>query len=80
MLIDTSYTMYNNLEIDKLVKEYNKISLKLYKQLMRLIKAFPTIKSEKINKFLNNKIDISDLKQKIKEVKNRLKNSKNIGK
>ena len=47
---------------------------------MRLIKAFPTIKSEKINKFLNNKIDISDLKQKIKEVKNRLKNSKNIGK
>ena len=52
MLIDTSYTMYNNLEIDKLVKEYNKISLKLYKQLMRLIKAFPTIKAEKINKFL----------------------------
>ena len=80
MLIDTSYTMYNNLEIDKLVKEYNKISLKLYKQLMRLIKAFPTIKSEKINKFLNNKIDISYLKEKIKEVKNRIKNSKNIGK
>lgn len=79
-IIDTSHTMYNNLEIDKLVKEYNKISLKLYRQLMRLIKAFPTIKSEKINKFLNNKLDVSDLKEKIKEIKDKLRHSKNIGK
>ena len=72
-LKDTSYSMYNNLEINKLVKEYNKISLKLYKKLIRLIKAFPTIKSEKINKFLDNKIDITELKEKIKELKDKIK-------
>ena len=46
-------------------KEYNKISLKLYKYLKRQVKAFPTMKSESISKFLNNKLELETIKQKI---------------
>lgn len=55
--------------------EYNKLSLRLYKQLARLAKAFPTMKSESISKFLNNKFDIETIKEKIQEVTNKIRKS-----
>lgn len=73
ILVDTKNAMYSNVDVEKLIEDYNKISLQVYKQLLGLIKAFPTIKSEKINKFLNNKLDIGEIKNKIKEIKNKLK-------
>lgn len=76
MLLDTKNVMYNNVDVEKLIEDYNKISLQVYKQLLGLIKAFPTMKSEKINKFLNNKLDITEIKIKINEIKNKLKKHK----
>ncbi len=75
-LVD-SKNVVHNAELELLIKEHNKISLKIYKRLARLIKAFPTIKSDKINKFLNNKIEIEDLKEKINEIKDKIKKSRN---
>ncbi len=43
-----------------------KIKLRMYKQTKRLKKAFPKMKSESINKFLNQKIDLETLKRIIK--------------
>lgn len=42
------------------------LKLKIYKRARRLKKAFPTMKSENINLFLNQKIDFKALKEKIK--------------
>jgi len=57
-------------------KEYNKISLKLYKYLKRQVKAFPTMKSESISKFLNNKLELETIKQKIIEIKEKIRKNK----
>lgn len=43
--------------IEELKQKQENLKQKLYKQTSRLTKAFPTIKSEKLNKFLNQKID-----------------------
>jgi len=50
--------------IEELKESQEKLNKKLYKHVNRLKKAFPTIKSESINKILNNKIE---------EIKNRQK-------
>lgn len=44
-----------------------KLKIKIYKQASRLKKAFPSMKSEIITKFLNQKIDLKKLKQNIKK-------------
>jgi len=46
-----------------------KLKWKLYKQGRRLKNAFPTIQSETITNILNYKIDLQELKQKIKKTK-----------
>lgn len=46
-----------------------KLKFKLYKQGRRLKNAFPTIQSEAITSILNYKIDLQELKQKIKKTK-----------
>ena len=43
--------------IEELKQKQENLKQKLYKQTSRLTKAFPTIKSEKLNKFLNQNID-----------------------
>ena len=80
ILLDTKNAMYNNVDVEKLIIDYNKISLQVYKQLLGLIKAFPTNKKKKINKFLNNKLDIGEIKNKINNIKIKLKKSKDKGK
>ena len=43
-----------------------KLKYKMYKQANRLKKAFPSMKSEIISKFLNEKIDIKKIKERIR--------------
>lgn len=56
--------------IEKIIRELKitqaRLKLKIYKRANRLKKAFPTMKSENITAFLNQKIDIEKLKQSIK--------------
>ena len=56
-------------ELNELKIKHNEISLKLYKQVLRLKQAFPNMNSETINKYFNNKIELDDIKKKIKEIK-----------
>lgn len=58
-------------KIDELkLKEYI-LKVKAYKQAHRLKLAFPTIKSEKITQILNLKIDLKEIKKKIKSEVNK---------
>lgn len=56
--------------IEKIIKDLKvsqaKLKMKLYKKASRLKRAFPTMKSDSITKFLNQKIDIKALRQSIK--------------
>lgn len=52
--------------IEELKKKQAILKIKLYKQMTRLKLAFPKIKSESISKFLNQKIDFKELKERIK--------------
>ena len=52
--------------IEELKNKQETLKLKLYKQMNRLKLAFPKMKSETISKFLNQKMDFKELKEKIK--------------
>lgn len=52
--------------LDELKVKEDTLKLKLYKQADRLKKAFPTMKSEKISNILNQRIDLKEIKKKIK--------------
>ena len=62
---------FENIEgiITKLKLEQAKLKIRIYKQANRLKKAFPTMKSETITKFLSEKIDLKKLKQNTKKEK-----------
>lgn len=61
-------------DLEELQLEHNKITMAIYRQLKRMKNAFPTMQSEETtNKFLNGKIDVEELKKKIKEIKERTK-------
>lgn len=62
----------DEIDVGKLEIEHNKLKIALYKQLTRMKNAFPTMKSEVTSKFLSEKIDISELEEKIKSIKKRL--------
>lgn len=55
--------------IEKVINELKiaqtKLKIKIYKQASRLRKAFPSMKSESITKFLSQKIDLKKLKENI---------------
>ena len=57
--------------IEKLIRELRisqaKLKIRIYKRANRLKKAFPSMKSEIITKFLNEKIDLKKLKENIKK-------------
>ena len=55
--------------LKQLQLKHNKLIFALYKQLTRMKKAFPTMQSDIINKFLIKKIDIEEIKKKIKDLK-----------
>lgn len=57
------------IDLEELQIEHNKITVRLYRQLRRMKNAFPTMKSEITNKFLNEKIDVEDLKKRIRDIK-----------
>lgn len=59
-----------NLIKDLKVKQ-NLLKIKIYKRIIRLKKAFPDIYSENIAKFMKQKIELKDLKEKIKKYKER---------
>lgn len=52
--------------IKNLKRKQTKLKIKLYRQAIRLRKAFPSMKSEIMNKFLSQKIDLKNLKDSIK--------------
>ena len=75
----------NNLEekeqnLMQLQLRHNKLTIALYKQLTRLKKAFPTMQLETANKFLSEKIDIKEIKSKIKLLKETKKSHKKTSK
>lgn len=55
--------------ITDLKKKQTILKKKLYKLIIRLKKAFPTMQSEAISKFINQKIDIKNIKNKIRKDK-----------
>lgn len=63
-------------KIEELKIKQNRLIRKLYKHTLRLKKAFPTMKSEKITEFLNQKIDFSTIEKKAKEYKQKRKQAK----
>lgn len=69
--LEESETSIENLQL-----QHNKLKIALYKQLSRMKKVFPTMQFDSANKFLNEKIDINELKQKIKSIKQHAKNIK----
>ena len=60
-------------DLEELQIEHNKLTMAIYRQLRRMKNAFPTMQSEDTNKFLNGKVDVEELKKKIKEIKERTK-------
>lgn len=60
------YDKTNSL-IEELKTKQAMLKFKLYKQMSRLKLAFPKIKSESISIFLNQKIDLKELREKIKD-------------
>ena len=52
------------------------LKIKVYKRIIRLRKAFPEMNSENIAKFMTQKIELKDIKEKIKEYKNKVKDKK----
>ena len=64
----------NSIEnIEKVMKELKvaqaRLKIRIYKQANRLKKAFPSMKSESITKFLSQKIDLKKLKENTKKKK-----------
>lgn len=47
--------------------QQDKLKIKLYKLIIRLKKAFPTMQSETINKLINSKIDLQLLRDKMRK-------------
>lgn len=47
------------------------LKFKLYKRIVRLRKAFPDMNSENITRFMKQKIELNELKEKIKKYKNK---------
>lgn len=56
--------------IIELKEKQEKVKIETYRLIIRLKKAFPTMQSETINKFLNPKMEIQSLREKIKKIKN----------
>ena len=52
--------------IKKLNRKQTKLKIKLYRRAIRMKRAFPSMKSETITTFLNQKIDLKSLKDSIK--------------
>lgn len=63
-------------ELEQLIRELKinqtRLKIKLYKRARRLKQAFPSMKSESISNFLNEKIDLKALKQYMKNVKKKI--------
>ena len=57
--------------INDLKTKQNILKIKIYKRILRLKKAFPDIYSENISKFMKQKIELKELKEKIKNYKNK---------
>lgn len=55
--------------INELKEKQAILKFKLYKRIVRLKNAFPEMNSENISKFMMQKIELSELKEKIKELK-----------
>lgn len=60
--------------LTELELKYNKLQMALYKQLTRLKNAFPTMQWDTANKFLNQKLDTKEIREKIKDLKSKAKN------
>lgn len=55
--------------INELKEKQAKLKKKLYKIIIRLKNAFPTMQSETISKFINQKIDLKNIRNKIRKNK-----------
>ena len=67
--------------IEQLKYKRNRTILHLYKNVYRLKKAFPAINTKEITEILNKKVELKEIKNKIKRRnKNNEKNNKNLQK
>ena len=68
-LEETEKNSIENIEkiIRKLKRKQARLKIRIYRQANRLKKAFPSMKSEAITAFLNQKIDLKKLKENIKK-------------
>lgn len=63
------YTESMALDISNLKEKQSKLKMKIYKLIVRLKSAFPTMKSETISKFISQKIDIKNIRNKMRKNK-----------
>ena len=71
--IEISKNEEEEILLEKLQLQHNIMKIKLYRQLIRLRKVFPTMKSDTVNKILSEKVDIVELKEKVKSLKEHAK-------
>jgi len=60
--------------LEELQLKYSKLQIVLYKELTKMKNAFPSMQWESVNKFLSQKIDIKELKIRIKALKIKIRN------
>ena len=74
--LERSYKETTQKLIDDMKQKQILLKFKVYKRIIRLRKAFPEMNSENIAKFMMQKIELKDIKEKIKEYKNKVKDKK----
>lgn len=70
-IIEKSYKEATQKLISDMKEKQAILKIKLYKRILRLKRAFPEMNSENIAKFLKQKIELKDIKDKIKKYKER---------
>lgn len=69
-------------ELEQIIRELKinqtRLKIKLYKRARRLKQAFPSMKSESISNFLNEKVDLKALKKYMKNVKKKITDKSKI--
>lgn len=69
--IETNYKENIQKLISEMKMKQDLLKIKIYKRIIRLKKSFPNMNSENISKFMKQKIELKELKEKIKKYKER---------
>lgn len=75
-VLEKNYKETTQKIIDDMRKKQFILKMKVYKRIIRVRKVFPEMNSENIARFMKQKIELKDIKEKLKEYKFKAKNKK----